>query len=272
MTKRAYLVAIVGVFVSVHVLADDSGKTKNLYCPVMPEETVDPTIFIRHHGEDVYFCCQRCKKMFIENPAKYVTKLAQVVKVENENHAHEHEADQHSEEPYSGLATETSLAETSHDHATDHGESSALTRGIRFLGKFHPLMVHFPIGLILAAALAEALFMLTGWKSLSEAAYFSILLGALGAIAAVALGLAAGNFAQYPSPLDSTLTTHRWLGIATGVTAVLAGILSTLSHRNVPNLRIVRAYRATLLLGAVLVSITGHFGALLIYGLEHFKW
>ena len=43
----------------------------------------------------------------------------------------------------------------SHDHATDHGDPEGFGRVVRFLGKFHPVVVHFPIALILAAALAE---------------------------------------------------------------------------------------------------------------------
>ncbi len=51
-----------------------------------------------------------------------------------------------------------------HDHARDHDPGAEVTgpaRFIQWLGKFHPIVVHFPIALLVAAAVAELLHMAT---------------------------------------------------------------------------------------------------------------
>ena len=58
----------------------------------------------------------------------------------------------------------------------------------------------------------------------------------------------------------------------TGVVTVLAGGLSVLSQHGEFSSRFVWPYRVLLLASAGLVGATGHFGAVLIYGFEHFQW
>ena len=50
-----------------------------------------------------------------------------------------------------GSGSETSAP---HDHATGHGAPEGAARALRWIGKLHPLAVHFPIALILGALLA----------------------------------------------------------------------------------------------------------------------
>lgn len=44
-------------------------------CPVSGE-TIDKGVFIDHAGNKVYFCCERCKREFVQAPANYTGKLA----------------------------------------------------------------------------------------------------------------------------------------------------------------------------------------------------
>ncbi len=62
---------------------------------------------------------------------------------------------------------------------------------------------------------------------------------------------------------------HRWLGVSVATVSVGAALLSHLLKKH-PNL--LTAYRLCLLLSAVLVGITGHLGATLIYGTDYFTW
>ncbi|MFQ5501087.1 MAG: hypothetical protein ACE5EQ_02175 [Phycisphaerae bacterium] len=49
--------------------------TYQTQCPVMGEE-IDPTAFITlTTGQRVFFCCPKCEKKFLKNPAKYAPKL-----------------------------------------------------------------------------------------------------------------------------------------------------------------------------------------------------
>ena len=152
------------------------------------------------------------------------------------------------------------------------GEPEGLSRAIQFAGRFHPLAVHFPIALILAAVLAEFLLFVTGRRGFSEAGHFAVVTGALGAIAAITLGLASAAYASYSGKYADTLALHRGLGIAAGAFAVLAAVLSALSRREKASPRLVWVYRGALLIAAALVGVAGHLGATLVYGFDLLKW
>lgn len=218
----------------------------NPFCPVLIDEKIDPAIFTLYNEQRVYFCCNKCRKKFIENPQVYLVNL-----------------------PSSPASVQKPSEE--HDHATGHGDSQGPGRLVRFLGKFHPALVHFPIALILAAALAELLFLRRRLQLFSDAARFCIGVGAVMALIAAGLGWAAGHFANYPRELEGILDTHRWLGTSTALLATFTASLSELRFRK-GVLWVSTAFRISLFLTALLVPLTGYFGATLIYGLDHYSW
>lgn len=139
------------------------------------------------------------------------------------------------------------------DGADDSDELSPL---LGWLGHFHPLIVHFPVGLLTAALLAEVLTLLRpAWKT-SVAADFCLGLGALSALPSAALGwlLAASSSTHGPE-----LELHRWLGTATAVMAVVAWWAT----RRYPQRRLL-----ILLAVAAIVGATGHTGGVLSYGAD----
>jgi mono/diheme cytochrome c family protein/uncharacterized membrane protein len=140
---------------------------------------------------------------------------------------------------------------------------------VGWLGRFHPAIVHFPIGLLTAAAVAESLRLATGKPIFEEASRFCIWFGALAALPAAALGWFAGGFCL--SDASWVLMTHRWLGTFTVVCALLLLVLSEVCRRrDRPRARI--WCLATLLVVAVLVLITGFLGGAIAYGLDHYSW
>ena len=56
-------------------------------------------------------------------------------------------------------------------------------------------------------------------------------LGACGAIAAAALVWSAAAFSNFPGDMAWILETHRWLGVGTAATAVLAATAGVLALR-----------------------------------------
>jgi mono/diheme cytochrome c family protein/uncharacterized membrane protein len=142
-------------------------------------------------------------------------------------------------------------------------------RLLAWLGKSHPPAVHFPIGLLTAAAVAELLRLVTGRPGFAAAARFCLWFGALSAVGAGALGwLLAGFRVTDPSWV---LTTHRWLGTTTVVGAALALALSEAGRH--PGRSVCRRCApVTLLLAAGLVLATGFFGGAVVFGLAHFAW
>jgi uncharacterized membrane protein len=130
---------------------------------------------------------------------------------------------------------------------------------LRWISHFHPLIVHFPIALLIVALLAEMLALLRGSESLRGTAKFCLILGALASVPSAGLGwlLAAGT--SHP---DQPLLLHRWLGVTTAVFA-LVSVWFTLRR---PERRV-----WFLLVLAILVSATGHTGGELTFGANWFQ-
>ncbi len=229
------------------------------YCPVMKKNKIDPAIFLEYQGKKVYFCCDVCKAAFQKNPEKYLGNLPQF----------------HQGVPEPSIKNDRLAQVVSdvagHDHGSDHtGEVHGVNRLVRFLGKFHPLVVHFPIALILVTALAEVLVLIQG-GTFYTAARFCLILAALGAIVAMLLGLAAEDFAHFSGKFNEVLETHELFGVITTINIVVAAIVSEIARRT-KRQNIYHLYRVLLLSAVILVSITGYYGGTLVYGPHHFTW
>ena len=133
---------------------------------------------------------------------------------------------------------------------------------IAWLGNFHPPMVHFPIAMLMGAAIAEALLLVTGRELFGQSARFCLWVGALSAVPTVVLGWFFGGWALVDD--NWLLTAHRWIGTTTAVWAVAVLGLRERAGSG--------SYRPALFLGALLASVTGFFGGALVYGLEHYVW
>ena len=131
---------------------------------------------------------------------------------------------------------------------------------LRWMGHFHPLVLHFPIALFSVAFLAEALSRLLKKSELQLTATFCLTLGALSAAPTAGLGwlLAAST-----SHSGSDILYHRWLGVSVAVLSLLA-LKPFYSN---PKLRL-----PILAFLAALVGATGHLGGSLSYGSEWLDW
>ncbi len=127
-----------------------------------------------------------------------------------------------------------------------------------FFGRFHLVLVHLPIGLLL---MAVVMYFLSGKKrfgQLDGAIAFSLLLGALSAILAAICGWLLANNGDY---VDDTLFLHRWMGI--GLTA-LAGFCWILKTNRIKTKRSIFTFSMTVL--TLLIFYTGHLGGNLTHG------
>jgi len=126
------------------------------------------------------------------------------------------------------------------------------------LGVLHPLLVHFPIALLLAAVGSEILVGL-GAKKLRATSRFCAFLGLLGSVAAGAAGwlLAETQRAQ------DVVETHRWLAVATGACALLF-VLSLEAQSRGRGSRFLHVL--FVVATALLVTLTGHWGGMTSYG------
>jgi hypothetical protein len=150
-------------------------------------------------------------------------------------------------------------------------EPAAAPPGKQFLpwlGKFHLLFLHFPIALLVAAAVAEGWSIVLRSRVPAPAVRFCVLLGATSAVTTAALGwlhALGGSGAGMPR----LLSLHRWLGTAAGLWVVLTAVCSEWdARRGVRS----RHTRGLLFVGALLIGLTAHFGGMLVYGEDFFDW
>jgi len=126
-----------------------------------------------------------------------------------------------------------------------------------FLGRFHPLIVHLPIGFLFLAGLAELISRKRG-VSMNTAISLMLLSGAVAAVLAVVLGWLLAAEGGYD---ESTLFWHRWLGVAVAVVSLAAWLVKT-GKLNMAS----RTYFASLWILIGLIAITGHLGGNLTHG------
>ena len=136
---------------------------------------------------------------------------------------------------------------------------------LRFLGRLHPMIVHFPIALIVTAGGLEALHLMRGKESHSPTALVCIRLGALSAAAAAGAGWILADTQTFGRAVESTVLWHRWLGISALAFAVIASVAGAAVERGLG----ARLYRVTLFAALLAVSGAGHLGGELVHGEDY---
>jgi uncharacterized membrane protein len=131
------------------------------------------------------------------------------------------------------------------------------------MGRLHPLLVHFPIALVIAAAAAEAVAAALNDIRWRAVAVVNVRAGAAFAVAAVIAGWRLAAEGMDPTTL---FEWHRWLGAVAACVAIAAAV-ATVGYAEGSSGRI-RIYQVALFSAAVLVAVTGHFGGLLVWGAD----
>ncbi len=127
-----------------------------------------------------------------------------------------------------------------------------------FFGRFHPLVVHLPIGFLLLAALFEGASRFKQFNQLKAAVSWTLLLGALSAILSVVFGFLISGDRGYD---DDVLSLHKWFGISVvilslGLWVIEIGIWKV-------SAKIMGGIFIVLIL---FLSMTGHLGGTLTHG------
>ncbi len=136
--------------------------------------------------------------------------------------------------------------------------------------RFHPMLVHFPIALLLVALLFELAHTARrrprrgeeGHKPVCASALWLLAIGAT--FAALSAWSGWENAEHEYASATSVINIHRWLGIALAGSSALAlvfGIFGRSGARTSVGL-----YRTMLVLSALLVVATGHYGGSIVRG------
>ncbi len=78
------------------------------------------------------------------------------------------------------------------------------------IGRFHPVLVHLPIGILLFALLLLWLSRMQKYSSLAPAVRIALLLGAISAIVSCISGLFLASNGDYD---EQTVVLHKWMGL-----------------------------------------------------------
>ena len=142
-------------------------------------------------------------------------------------------------------------------------EAVADERWWRFLGRLHPLIVHFPIGLAIAAAAVEFVNIIRRRRQASPFAFTATGFAAIAACFAAWFGWLNADF-EGATP-GNTLFLHRWLGIVAAAGLVVVFFVGMVG-RDGSRLKAFNGYRWGLIVCAVLVGLGSHFGGTMVYG------
>jgi len=132
---------------------------------------------------------------------------------------------------------------------------SAPSETVLFLGRFHPLLVHLPIGLILLLVILEVLARFPRFKNANGNAGVILAFTVPAALAAAGFGWMLSLAGGYEKPL---LDLHFWTGLATAVICLIAGFFFAIGLR--------RLYRIALVAAALALMVASHFGGSLTHG------
>ncbi|HAR66809.1 MAG TPA: hypothetical protein DCR55_11415 [Lentisphaeria bacterium] len=132
------------------------------------------------------------------------------------------------------------------------------TSWVQFLGRFHPLTLHLPIGLFSGLCLLEAVYFFKRNPGIRLAADLLLSLTVLSAIVAACLGLFLFANGDYTGP---TADRHKWLGLGFAVGTILLAAAQLQRDRAAG-----KAYLPLLVVLLAVMSLAGHFGGSLTHG------
>ncbi len=149
------------------------------------------------------------------------------------------------------------------ENADDPPQSFA-TRLLDWLGRFHPMLVHFPIAFIPAALFTAVV----GRKQPGFAKPVQFLVVTAGVTAPFALlsGWLSGGFELGLD--DWVMQSHRWLGTGIGIGAFALGVFALKRPEQDRGSGMI----AGLSLLTIAIFVQGWFGGALVHGMDHLNW
>jgi len=167
-----------------------------------------------------------------------------------------------SQVPGAAPADHGRMGEMMSDEAEDRSDMSTFARLLDWIGRTHPIIVHFPIAFFPAALLTA----IVGRRRPAFAAPVQFLVVAGGIIAPVA-AVFGWLDAMNAEPGD-LLTVHRWLGTGIG----LGGLALAIWVARKPETVRGPAMLTALSVLTVAIVVQGWFGGAMVHGVDHMNW
>lgn len=140
------------------------------------------------------------------------------------------------------------------------------SNNVLFFGRFHPILVHLPVGILMFLMVVEVLCLRRSIEAkFGEAALLALWMGAAGAVFAVLAGIMLSREGGFEG---GTFTLHQGLGII-GTAGILLGLVLRLTGMSTENRGLVDGYRAVLFLSFAIMGVGAHFGANMVHGSKY---
>ncbi|MEM7165761.1 MAG: c-type cytochrome domain-containing protein [Planctomycetota bacterium] len=133
---------------------------------------------------------------------------------------------------------------------------------LRFGGRLHVVLIHFPVALLLLAAPLALLGRLREDRFWERASVEAVAIGGAAACVAVGSGWANAHYEAHGGALADLVFWHRWCGVAAAALAVVAVLLASRART---------AYLIVLFATAGLTGWVGHLGGSLVFGEDYFS-
>lgn len=129
-----------------------------------------------------------------------------------------------------------------------------------FIGHFHPVFVHLPIGILLMGIIVQWLSRMDRYASLRPSVSLIMMAGAITAIISCITGYLLSESAEYEKTI---LERHKWLGLLTALVSSVAYAFSTVKFED-QSKKNFSGYLGPLIF--ILIMLTGHLGGSLTHG------
>ena len=131
---------------------------------------------------------------------------------------------------------------------------------VTFLGRFHPLIVHLPIGFLIMSALLQlyASKVKNNTINLNPAIAITLFWGTIASILAVVIGWLLSQQGGYDSNI---LFWHKWLGVLVTLLSFFGWLIKTKRIRLQKH-----SFSIVLFIIIILISVSGHLGGSLTHG------
>lgn len=125
----------------------------------------------------------------------------------------------------------------------------------QFVGRFHLVLLHLPIGFLVLVALLELVAIIPGLRNASASNGYVLALAVPASLATAAGGWLLAEGGDYDAAL---LFWHRWLGVATAGLCLVTAVLHRTAWR--------AGYRLSLLLTVAVLIVASHLGGSITHG------
>jgi uncharacterized membrane protein/YHS domain-containing protein len=270
---RSFVVLLAVTYLAVDAQKLAAAQPINEFCPVLTEEKADPKITTTYKGKVVAFCCDRCLAKFEADPERYADRLPQFAEASEipgtRRDAGSSDAVRRGQD--AAASTEDAGRAAADRDRHDHPAAETEDEAVPFLGRLHPVIVHFPVAGLPLALLGFLVWVLTRHEAFAKADIPPLAGAAVAAVAAVITGNIAHDAMRFSGSLHEIVERHQFVGTTVMVIVlVLAAFRVWRWNRMTGVWRGV--YGGALLVACVLVGVTGYLGGSLVFGPDHFRW